>query len=518
MADDKLAATLDAESKRLQIEAEKASYREAVAKAEQATAGARAATLGAYLPNVTEAPRGEVTVGQNAGAFGAWRAHQLIDAAAKKIVEGAVPRLVGTAGARVLIVGDRTLLPGDWTARHVRATLDRLTGRIGTLDRRLRDASEQLRQAVARFGGEETSSARTGPGRRGGERPPAEATPAAPGTTPTAPGTTATGPAGAGYLGAAVNLLGLLRTDYAITATAVTAAPSQLATLTAAHLATWKGDGARPPVVADEFTTVERSPSMDLLASVLAARDRGFESLSALQGQLAPVEAELAGIKARIAPLELAWATAIAEGRDRSAIADLRGAVDLQIAQAAARERAAGPARFMVAQAQQIIADVDAAVTTLLEPSGGNDAPLLAAVRRERLDAKVAADRITHVLYVHLDAVAAEAVTRRSILGMSGRIRFISTDNASWLLLDAASGEVADGGQVSLADVMTFDLEGGNAEFRTDGTWLTSSTLSDREPLAAMETWAKMIVLVLAVVLFVVGALSVVAMVKVLAG
>jgi hypothetical protein len=123
----------------------------------------------------------------------------------------------------------------------------------------------------------------------------------------------------------------------------------------------------------------------------------------------------------------------------------------------------------------------------------------------------VADDRITHVLYVSLDAVAADAVTRHSILGDSGRVRFLSAGTASWLLLRTETGTIAGGGQESLADVMTFGLENGVASFKSGDAWLESSDVGGDDPLNKLEGWAKGLIAVLAVALLLVGTLSLVA-------
>jgi hypothetical protein len=77
---------------------------------------------------------------------------------------------------------------------------------------------------------------------------------------------------------------------------------------------------------------------------------------------------------------------------------------------------------------------------------------------------------------------------------------------------------VAGGGQVSLADAMTFSLEDGSAEFGTAGTWLTPSAVSGSDPLNVLEYWTKGLVVVLVVVLFALGFLSVLAVVKIALG
>jgi hypothetical protein len=516
------AVVLDEDGKRLQLQAEKAKYLETIAKARQGTAEAKSGSLNTVVPSVTDAPKGEVTLGEKAGAFGPWRAHQVIDGTARRIAEYVPKLLAGTSDPRVLVVDNRSLLPSDWTAHYVRSTLDRLSTRLGALDNQIADALQRLNEAITEY---ETEEAAQGPtadeprvNRRRGADQGGTADTAGPAvTTGATASTTASGPgAPAGTLDAAVNLLGLLRTDYTITATAVSATPSELATLTAGHLAAQVAKEAlggdaqnRVTVEADAFSTMRPSPCTNRLTAILAGRDNAVQAISAVQARLTPVDAELTSIKARIALVEQTWATATAENQNETVTAPLRFAVEQLVQQASRREKAAGPARTVIAHAQQVIADVDATVAALLKAPEGGEASLLTAVQRERLDARVTAERITHVLYVNLDAVAADAVTRRSILGTSGRIRFLSAGNASWLLLTTSSGTIAGGGQVSLADAMTFGLEDGNAQFKPAGEGLHNSDVGSMDPLNRLENWAKGLIVALVLILFVMGVLSV---------
>jgi hypothetical protein len=530
MADDKYTAetpdVLDADGKRLLLDSEKAKYVEAIAKSRQATNEANAASLRTMLPSATDAPKGEVTVGVGAGAFGPWRAHRIVDGIATNIAKSAHDALSRTENARVLVLSDRSsLLPDHWTARQVAGTLTRLTARIDGLTARLTESAttlktdiENLRKAEKDRQAESTTSRRRGvdaPDRRSVE--PADA--ASEGGELTTKQSPTPSPV-PGALGAAADLLGLLRTDYAITATAVTANPSELETLTAARLAKASGNGGSSHgpirVEADTYTTLRHSPSNDSLRSLLEKRDVLALQTVELREVLTPVEAELTAIKSRLSTLEQEWATAVAEQKDVAK--DLRAAVDSLARDAGARENLAGPARTLAAHVERVLTETDEAVAALLRGGEDGPAPLLMAAMRERLDAEEESERFTHVLYVNVDALGADAITRRSILGTSGRIRFVGAGSASWLLLDASDGTISDGGQVNLADVMAFDLEGGRAQFNTDGTWLANEPLSAHDPLARMETWARALVLALVVTLGVVGLLSFLAVVKTVFG
>ena len=79
------AVGLDADGKQLQLDAEKAKYLEAIATSQQGVAEAKAASLKSVLPTVTDAPKGEATLGDKAGGYGPWRAHGNIDEVARQI-------------------------------------------------------------------------------------------------------------------------------------------------------------------------------------------------------------------------------------------------------------------------------------------------------------------------------------------------------------------------------------------------------------------------------------------------
>lgn len=508
------AVALDADGKQLQLDAEKAKYLEAIAKSQQGVAEAKAASLKSVLPTVTGAPQGEVTLGDKAGGFGPWRAHETIDAVARQIATAVQETLEKrqAPAPRVLVVNDRSLLEGDWTARHVRDTLDRLGRRVGVLQAQLTSGKGALDQGIRKYTGAEAGAgegdafeheAGAHDGQVGSESLAAQAGPA-----------TGAAPAGVpGAFGAAVDLLGLIRTDYTLTASTVTPGPAELVTLTSAHLA-----AAGFAVEADVFATMRASPSMTRFQALLDARDDAVRAIFDVAQALAPVEAELAAIAARVAIIEPEWAKAAADAKDAAAVQALRQASDALAEQARRREQAAGPARTLVTYAQQVVADVDAAVTALLQAPEGGQAPLFTAARRERLERRGdGQDIITHALYVSLDAVAADTVTRRSILGASGILRFLTATNASWILLDTATGTVAGGSQESHADIMTFSLETGAAAYggppqKLDGTKVI------KDPMGTLEGPAKLLVVVLAIVLAVLGVLSVLAVIRVVVG
>lgn len=509
---------LDAEGKRLQLQAEKAKYIDAIAKAQQSAQQAKTPSLTALLPSLSDAPKGEVTLGDKAGALGPWRAHQIVDAVGESIANQVAAKRKNKDG-RILVVGDRSLLQSHWLARQVTVSLERLDRRIRELKPQIETTHKEVTTRIKEIEDNEQGSNIPG---HGDEFTQDHGTPSPSGprarsaiadlSQPTPPTTTATAepsPVGVtGALGGAVELLGLLRNDQTLTAGSVTAAPGELVTLTAGHLAS---EGIA--VEADLFSTLVQSHSMDTFAEVLRGRDQVIEELSRLQQVLEPVDAELTAISVRVALIEKEWATATADASGTKTSDALRIAGDKLGLAAQKRERVAGPARTFIAYASKVIAEVDGAIGSLLAAPEGQYAPLFAAALRERLDRSNGKDAITDVLYVNLDALAVDTVTRRSMLGASGVLRFLSAGNASWLLLDTSTGAVTAGGQQHLGDLITFGLTTGEAKYDDAPglTRITKGSISD--PLAQIEGPVRWFVLALALVLAIVGVWSIVAIV-----
>ena len=148
---------------------------------------------------------------------------------------------------------------------------------------------------------------------------------------------------------------------------------------------------------------------------------------------------------------------------------------------------------------------------------------LLTAIAREGLhslsqeqgsagaeDAKPSKDaqpRVTHVLYVGMDEARGDVVTRRSLLGTSGRLGFIGAINASWLLLDTKTGVLAHGGAVAHAKRMLYDLEAGTGETKAIDL---NGTIGGKDPLTNLEWYARLLVVIVVIFLGIVGVLAVV--------
>ena len=111
-------ASLDGETKNLQLEAEKAGYLETIAKANRGTAEARKGQLGAVVPSMPDAPKGEVKLGEKGRRFRPLARPSGDRGVAEKIAKSAAKLLTNPGESRVLVVDDRSILPSDWTAQY----------------------------------------------------------------------------------------------------------------------------------------------------------------------------------------------------------------------------------------------------------------------------------------------------------------------------------------------------------------------------------------------------------------
>ena len=64
----------------------------------------------------------------------------------------------------------------------------------------------------------------------------------------------------------------------------------------------------------------------------------------------------------------------------------------------------------------------------------------------------------------------ADVITRRSVLGSSGRVSYLGGVTAAWTLLDVSSGAVVTGGATERARQLTHDLTTGKTAQVTDVT------------------------------------------------
>lgn len=472
-ADERPAVVLDAEGERLRLQAEKAKFRQAIAAANRATSASLV-----DLPDVQDGPTGTVTVGAQAGALGPWLAHQTLDAAAGTVAVQVAKELESLGDrARVLLVDDRAVLGGATTARLVRDRLVRLTERLTGLPHLLADARALLLDPSNRPLDGGAGDCRDKPD----------------------DGAQATAPSPGSALGAALDLLSLARTDYTLTAAAVSTSPSEVVALTAAHLA-----GGAVRVEVDRFAGTGDSPSLRAADEAARARDAALAELARLEALLRPLENQLVRQRALVTSLEDRWASwATAKDANPTGGPALRQRIEDLDAQVTGLAATVDPARRLADHAAGVLGEVDAALSALTQAAGGADSPLATAVRWERLrpaeqPAEESDRLVDHVLYVGTDQLAADVVTRRSLLGTSGRVSFLGAAAVSWLLLDVAAGVVTAGGAQAKGARLRFDLESGGS----DRSELVNGAITGEDPLRVLErrvTWAVLLVAALLV-------------------
>ena len=509
MADDSTPTTpsfaLDKEGERLQLEAAKAEYRQRIASATQGVA----TTL---LPDMSTAPKGEVSLGEKAGALGPWLTHHALDEAARSIADE-IRRAVSPAAARVLVVEDRSLILGDWTRWQVEEALSQLTTRARRLKETAQKAKVKLEAPLVpdpvlhrdvvpaqspsdsdRFAAVAASVAGEGEDAESGEEA-----------------------AAGGVVSAASVLLGLLRTDYTLEATTATPTSSKLAALTAAYLRIQTSEASEPSVEVelDAFCTLDAGDS--ILKSFKGVRTTSSEVaslLAELEALVAPLDSELKMLEARIGRVEQAWTEAVQDPDVTPSRAEtLRQELETLVSTLAGRRKAYGPPLTSVERIRQGLADVETGMRLLLESTDGRQAPLLTAVTRKRLHSGNNQERVTHVLYVAVDEAHGDVVARRSLLGTSGRLGFIGSLNASWLLLDTATGQLAQGAAVARANRMIYDIDGGVGE--TKRIEIGSDETLAKDPLRGMEKLAIPLVIIVTISLLLI---AVVGTVNLLAG
>jgi hypothetical protein len=179
------------------------------------------------------------------------------------------------------------------------------------------------------------------------------------------------------------------------------------------------------------------------------------------------------------------------------------------------REKDVAPARVISDHARQVIAEVDAEIRALTQGSAAAQAPAHSAACWDPLrEPDGTFGDSAYALYVAMDCIAADVVTRRTVIGASGILRVLATGNASWSLLKATNGEIVAGGDISHAEVTSLSLGNGRASQVIVPTDLRGATAL-RDPALLAEYTAKALVVVLALVLAALGVLSVLAVVRV---
>lgn len=459
---------------------------------------ARLGVTGLLAPGVDDGPTGTITLGEQAGALGPWLAHDVLATAAEQIATHAG---AAVGAGRVLVTDDAGLLRSDVLSHQVHAVLHH---HVASLDVAATLESATAAAQVTGPGGAGAGIQMAGPppaedegededegegedeaaaeGEAGGEAAPAAATP----------------------LAVALDLVRLTAVDHTLAAVEVTGSTAVLARLTAGELAAGPAS-----VVLDGFGPVDPAgPTTAALAEVQTRLRAARDGVDQLVGATGALTAEVAGLTVAVTTAQADWAAAVADAEaPPGAVPTLRAELDRLLVRLAARRAALAPARAVVEQVTARISAAQDDLAALLTVDASGTSPLLRACSRERLhvDPGQGDDRrLTHVLHTGLSHLGADALTRRSVLGSSGRIGFLGAASTDWTLLDATTGLVAGGGAQQCAGSLTYDLESGLSARAT----VEPST----EPLAA-DPWREAEERIRTAALVAAGAIAVLAVV-----
>ncbi|MFF1868229.1 hypothetical protein [Kitasatospora herbaricolor] len=373
---------LDDEAKQLKLQQAKAEARKAIAEADRAR-------FKAALPESSVKPlEGRVDVGEKSGFVAELLAHAVLDRAAGEIVE-ALPD-----GARVLVIEDRNLLASDWPYVVVG---DQLEHHQWALARAQTALSPQLQEGLQAVGV-------------------AAAVPA--------------------IVAAGAGLVGLLRTDYALTGRPVTMSSPALVAAVAHRIAARPGN----TVAVDGFMLARRST---LLAGFKEACQRQLAVQDAKtdleETMIVPRQESIKEVVADIDAAGEARLKAIEEGTSTSLIdaelGSLRASRAVLQAELASLKARARKAQTALDEFEKFAASVTAA------PDNGYP-PLIAAAARECLHLGTD-QQVTHVLYVDAGTAGSETITRRSL--WATRLMFVGGCQVSYLLLEIATDKTTGG-------------------------------------------------------------------------
>ena len=473
-------------------------------------------TFAALDPGVAPegSPTGTVTLGTGSGSFAPMLAYDVLNQAASGIAEAARLRLQQTfqqpdpekpvpAALVVLVTEDPSLLRGDVVTEQVHTALKEWTTAL--------DLHAVITSATVAF---ETATA-TPPRIGAGGRyllPPKETPPTGTGQGVAADNTskdetdeTEEGEdeeteeteesealaALTSVAGAVRNLAQMAAVDFTLTAVTVTPAAGLVARLTAGAL----GTTTSHHVVLDGFGIVNPAGKTmkrfnDLHAAIRVART-----------DVAELTATVAASKAQIARLQLEadqyaedWTAAV---KDKD-VSDERAEkileqLNLHRTAIATASLAYAPAQAVIDSTSALVAGAQEDLKALVAVDAAGTSLLLRACSREALHspadptaAAAAGQRhITRVLCVEAPHVASDTVTRKSIVGSSGRLGFLSATSTAWVLLNATGGNVIGGGAQLRAAELGYDLESGKTRRTYSSTW--SNQVFDKDPLRGIE-------------------------------
>jgi hypothetical protein len=318
--------------------------------------------------------------------------------------------------------------------------------------------------------------------------------------------------AGAGPIGAAVDLVRLLGVDYTIKTAEVSVDSALLARLTAGCLAMSARKGPVDEVLLDGFALAEDSATLKTYRALFAVLNRVEGAIQELARAVAPVTAEAKVYQERAKDTEESWAKTDADPEaDEGAAEALQTAAQEFRRRFEARNRAAEPAEVLMTACKEAVTAVRAELLTLGSADTSGVSPLQRACSRDRLHARTdnSRDAVSHVLLVQATHAGADVVTRRSILGASGRVGYLGGANGAWVMVKT-NGTVAAGGAVEAASHLAHDIASG-ASARNPilpGT----GTLPGTDPLEKNEKSIRIGVLLLALAIVLAGVVAPIAL------
>jgi hypothetical protein len=495
----------DAELDRLKLQKAKLALRGEIATA-------RVAALASFSPGVTDGPTGTVTLGADSGALAPWLAHRVLAEVGTDIADAVRTTLhdhpLLSDGERVrpviLVTQDRDLLAGDVVGRQIHAAMSARTRELVDMTGVVCQASNTLESAIGQFEEREAAHERhlraaaqsaenDKPAAAAGEKeePKAEEKAAA--------------PAGSA-IATAVDLVRLLATDFTITAAKVSTTSDMLAMLTAGTLPGFDATGgADPSVILDGFTvagadcvTLREYEELATTATTLSVETQR------LSAEIAPLTAAAAELRRSADKVLAAWTAATTDEKAAPGSADeLKRVLDELDLRVIRRASVAAAAQEAVDNATALITAVQAELTVLSTVDANGVSPLLRAASREGLHSDPVT--ITHVLHVETIHAGADVVTRRSVLGSSGRVGYLGAVNAGWILVDSATGRVHSGAARDRARQLTHDLTTGQS---IESVVEPGGSLGD-DPLAKNEDRVRAGVLALALAVALLGVAAV---------
>ncbi|HEX6552922.1 MAG TPA: hypothetical protein VF026_09195 [Ktedonobacteraceae bacterium] len=454
----------DPEYQRLDLAAKKAEAQKRIAQAQQAVVEAQKSTLKAYLPSYESKPlEGKVTLDAKAGSLAELVAYESLKEAASKIAEKV--KDVTARHCKILVVEDRSLVTSDWPYRSIKETLQQHSSALQQVGAQL-DAvlpeSELAEEAdVADFVG----------------------LPALGAIVPS-------------VVGAAADLVGMFRSDYAISGRDIKLASTALVAATSAELTA----GKLPiSVQVDGFHLLEGSQVFKGLQDVREMCNKLELKKMELEGKVAPAERYIADLRSEVEALRAAYVKALADcaaedkaNRLKASLSEARKRLKDQ----GEKERSVSRARALITLTETRIAAFDAFCKAITTAPDKGYPPLIAAVLREALhpafqptqtgdsvtktDGRQNQDAVNqseeqgggsiprdgsneewYILFLSIDSSGGDIITRHGLFGSSHQVGFLGQCQVSWMLLAPRTGLIVQGGTESYHRQHTYDIKAG---------------------------------------------------------